>query len=236
MTVFVPLNGPNEAGKKPKAPSVRGWEAPGYRGINPKKHTGWFGLRCDGLMVVDCDSDDAMLHWSEIDHLSSQTWVRKTPHGWHFIYKWHDPLDEYEHLTGPHAGVLPGIDLRQGRWSQIVFSALGYSTIAGGPNALCEFDPAWAVDFVLRKADAGNTGATWDEMPDGVGNNTMTALAGTMRKQGMSLVTIVRCLAAINRITMTREPMPKEMVIEIARSVSRYEVDPFIDKIEFIDD
>jgi hypothetical protein len=239
VTVFVALNGPNDNGKKPKAPSVRGWESPGYKGINPKTYTGWYGLRCDGLIVIDCDHEDARQAWSEIDPKWRETWVRKTPRGFHIVYLWHDPLGEIAHLKGPHAGVLPGIDIRQGPSSQIVYSAPGlapgYGTLHGGPATVQPFHPPWAADFKLSKRTDLNSD-TWDEMPEGIGNNTMAALAGTMRKQGMSVYTMARCLQAINKITMTTDPMPKEMLLDICRSVSRYEVDPFVNEIAYVDD
>ena len=232
--VFLPLNGPNHEGKKPKAPAVSGWERPNYRGIDPRTYKGSYGMRCDGLIVIDCDSDEAAAIWDEIIGPANvdRTWVRKTPRGWHFIYRWHDPLGELEHLHGPHAGVLPGIDVRQGASSQIVYSAPGYETLHGSPQTMKDFHPPWAATFNVR-ARAASQADTWDEMPEGIGNNTMAALAGTMRKQGMSFVTMARCLGAINKITMPTDPMPKQMVLDIVRSVSRYEVDPFIEEIGF---
>lgn len=244
MTVFVALNGPNDNGKKLKAPSVRGWESPGHKGINPKTYRGWYGLRQDGLITIDCDTHDGLQRWLNITTMPIEEhgWVRKSPGkeandyaGWHFIYRWHDPLGELEHIMGPHAGVLPGIDVRQGRASQIVYSAPGYSTLHGGPSTLQPFHAPWAKDFVVGSR-AHVADDTWDEMPEGIGNNTMAALAGTMRKQGMSVYTMARCLQAINKITMTTDPMPKEMLLDICRSVSRYEVDPFVNEIAYVDD
>ncbi len=66
-------------------------------------------------------------------------------------------------------------------------------------------------------------------MPDGRGNNTMAAFAGAFRKQGMGVLAIAKCLGAINRITMTQDPMPTEMIVEIAKSVGRYAPRPSID-------
>lgn len=239
MVVFIQLNGPNDDGKKPKAPAQNGWQSPGHKGINPRTYQGWYGLRCDGLIVIDCDSSEAANAWNEIAHANgpdAPTWVRKTPRGFHFIYRWHDPLGELDHIKGPHAGVLPGIDIRQGPSSQIVYAAPGldpgYSTLHGNPTNLVDFHPPWAASFVIRKADT-YADDVWDEMPDGVGNNTLTAIAGTMRKQGMGPATLVRCLSAINKITMTLDPMPRDQIIAIARSVSRYGVDPHIEEIEY---
>ena len=139
-----------------------------------------------------------------------------------------------DHVKGPHAGVLPGIDVRQGASSQIVYAAPGldpgYSTLTGNPTNLVDFHPPWAVDFSERKADA-YADETWDEMPDGVGNTTLTAIAGVMRKQGMGIHSMVRCLSAINKITMTEDPMPREDIAQIVMSVARYDARPDIDII-----
>jgi hypothetical protein len=234
MTIFIALNGPNDDGKKPKAPAQNGWQSPGHKGINPKTYKGWFGLRMDGLICIDCDNAEANDLWVERT-FPHKTWVRKTPRGYHHIYRWSDPLGEIERIKGPHSAVLPGIDVRQGPSSQIVYSAPGldpgYRTLHGKPTNLVDFHAPWAHDFVTRRADA-YADETWDEMPDGIGNTTLTAIAGVMRKQGMGPTAMVRCLSAINKITMTLDPMPKEQIVAIARSVSRYGVDPMIEEIE----
>ena len=242
--VWVPLQGPS--GVRPKAVAVGAWQSPGYRGLDvpiipdPTIEGGqaWVGLRCDDYVVIDCDSEEAYEFWLSIVNppidspdgprrwlywSDGNTWVRKTPRGYHFIYRrtHHGP-------DAPAAGVWPHIDIRAGRTSQVVFYAPGYEDLTP-PGFIKPFDPAWLpANFGKGQQDRSND-ESWDEMPDGRGNNTMAAFAGAFRKQGMSPLTICKCLGAINRITMTEDPMPVEMIVEIARSVGRYTARPDVD-------
>jgi hypothetical protein len=233
--IFLPLQGPT--GVRPKAPAVGAWQSPGYRGIDyleaSTRHRlsqdEWFGMRCDNLVVIDCDSKEAAERWCEIDVHATSGWVRKTPHGVHFVY-----LPSAGSPDWPSADVFgegSHIDIRAGRTSQIVVCAPGYRNLTDAPP-LC-FSPSWLpagfTERTLTASRPGHEGESWDEMPDGRGNNVMTAIAGAMRKQGMSATAIAKCLGAINRITMTTDPMPVEMVVEIAKSVSRYNARPDID-------
>lgn len=236
--IFLPLQG--EGGVRPKAPAVGAWQSPGYSGLS--KHEAhanyvtcgsWYGMRTDDLVVMDCDSPEAAHRWSERDMAATKTWVRKTPRGVHFLY-----LPTAGSPDGPSADVFgngSGIDIRAGRTSQIVYFAPGYSNLTE-PSCLQHFDPAWLPEnYAVREAIDRSNSESWDEVPEGRGNNTMTAFAGAFRKQGMSPVKMAACLSAINRIVMTDDPMPREMILDIVRSVSRYAARPDID-IEVVDD
>lgn len=124
--IWIPLQGP--AGERPKAPKVAGWQSPSYQGVDPSLASvgDWLGLRCDDLVVVDCDSQDAAEFWEK--HVGAKgmagVWCRKTPRGFHYIYE-HTPGAP----TGPSVAIFPGIDIRAGRTSQIVFHADGYKNI-----------------------------------------------------------------------------------------------------------
>lgn len=226
MSVWLPLQG--EHGDRPKAPSVSGWQSEGYAGVD-KDAEGWIGLRCDGLVVVDCDSMDAARAWAKRIGTTTKTWTRKTPRGYHFIYTWTPGSP-----TGPMVGVFPGTDIRAGRTSQIVFKAPGYRDFEadmGGPLPI-RFDPQW---LPAQRELLSRSGEEWDEVPEGRGNNTMTAIAGALRRQGMSEETMYKILHGVNKLTMTRDPMPPDMIASIVHSVGRYTPDPDID-IEVIDD
>jgi hypothetical protein len=216
--VYLPLQGPN--GARPKAPKVAGWQSPSFEGISAWSTDAWIGLRTDGLVVIDCDTPDAAIAWIERTQLpNGGTWVRKTPRGFHFIYRAVPGAPD-----GPLVGVFEHVDVRAGNASQIVFHATGYYDET--PEvALADFEPTWLPprSSIARDADE------WDEIPDGRGNNTMTALAGALRRQGASHEVMLKVLAAVNRLTMTRDPMPLEMIASIANSVSRYTPDPDID-------
>ena len=112
----------------PKAPAVSGWASPGYVGVSPDMHTTqglWLGLRCDNLVVVDCDTDEAAKFWLARYNpgRNRRTYVRKTPRGFHFVYTWTEGSP-----TGPAVGVFPHVDIRAGRGSQIVFTPLATGT------------------------------------------------------------------------------------------------------------
>lgn len=94
-----------------------------------------------------------------------------------------------------------------------------------------KFDPSWLPTQAQLIADADE----WSEIPDGRGNITMAAFAGTMRKQGMAYPEMLKMLLLFNKVTMKSDPMPGEMVEQIARSVARYAPDPDIE-IELDDD
>jgi len=225
---YLPLQG--VGGVRPKAPAVGAWQSPGYKGLTQAEAhirwnaIEWYGLRTDGLVVVDCDDKDAANLWRSIDTEALKGWVRQTPRGFHFIYK---QSNEPGTPDAPAAGVWPHIDIRAGRTSQIVYFAPAYSDLTKGK--IRWFDPRWLPEnFGSVQQDRSND-ESWDEIPDGRGNNTMTAFAGAFRKQGMSPVKIAKCLGAINRIVMTTDPMPLEMILDIARSVGRYAPLPDID-------
>lgn len=227
--IWLPLQGPT--GVRPKAPAVGAWQSPGYDGIDPDKvrrTTGynpdaeWIGMRCDGLVVVDCDSKVAAKHWCIIDPEAPSGWVRMSPRGVHFLYEQTPGSPD-----APAAGVWPEIDVRAGRTSQIVVYAPGYHELHG-EKFIRPFNPAWLPEGFGVQQDRSND-ESWDEMPHGRGNNTMAAFAGAFRKQGMSPVTIAKCLGAINKITMTDDPMPIDMIVEITKSVGRYAARPDID-------
>jgi hypothetical protein len=224
--VYIPLQGAQ--GERPKAPKVAGWQSPSYEGVSVWLPDAWVGLRCDGLVVIDCDSSESADAWiKRTGTTDGETWLRKTPRGFHFLYRWTPGSPD-----GPKVGVLDATDVRAGRTSQIVFHAPGYSDQTS-PEALSDFDPTW---LPPRPSSALGDVEEWTEMPDGRGNNTMTALAGAMRRQGMSGDVIYASLKGINKLTMTRNPMPDDMLRQIATSVGRYTPDPDIEILAEDDD
>jgi hypothetical protein len=201
-------------------------------------------MRCDGLVVIDCDcgcekvngeksvhcltpsvAKAHLRHWLHIaGHSMTAAWLRATPHGFHIIYTQHPTLVP----DAPASGVWPGIDIRAGRTSQIVYIAPGYRDLVR-PLVLPVFNPAWLPEHYSALQYDRSDDESWDEMPQGRGNNTMTAFAGALRKQGMSPMTMAKCLGAINKITMTEDPMPREDIAQIVMSVARYDARPDID-------
>lgn len=220
--VFIPLQGPS--GQTPKAPAVQAWASPGYEGVS-EDSDGWLGLRCDDLVVIDCDTSWSAMAWiGRYDpERRNGTYVRKTPRGFHFIYSWTQGSP-----TGPAVGVFDHTDVRAGRGSQIVFYAPGYEDVGSSWDDVKPFDPAWLPDTSLAQRSMENDEG-WSEMPTGRGNVTMTAIGGALRRQGMAEKPIRVILAGINRLTMTEAPMSVDEIALIARSVCRYEPDPAVE-------
>lgn len=221
MTVWLPLMGPNERGLNPKGCYARGWNLPGYQGLGEESdHKGWIGLRLDDFIVVDCDNDEACVAWLDHIHepggLHQHTLVRKTPHGWHFIYR------RGIEAMGVAAAVpwfIPKVDLKVGIAHQIVYHAPGYMDLNPGVQ------PAYFQMRWMPTVDARDTPASieeWDEIPDGMGDNLMISLAGKLREWGAAEATIRSALAAVNPVLMPTDPMPAGSIKRLARSAGKY--------------
>jgi len=209
-----------------KRPAVSGWADPDYEGVEPEVG-GWYGLRADNLVIVDCDSQEAADAWW--DGQEDRTTFRvKTPRGFHFYYR-SGPGSP----TGPHVGVLPGVDIRAGRGSYVVWlGAPGYDRV--GDRSPAPYNPAWLT--ISAKAATETDGDGWETIPSGQRNATLAAFGGSLRKQGMKDTQIARVLWGVNT-NYCEPPLSKEEVIQIARSVGRYEPDPDeTTKVEFVDD
>lgn len=208
MPVYIPLR-PGE-----KTPSVNGWSSPEYQGVEHKPGD-WHGMRCDGLVVVDFDSDEALAYGSEMD----RTLTVRTPRGLHLIYR-HTPGSP----EGPAVGVFPGVDIRAGRGSYIVApdapDRIILHSILPAP-----FNPSW-----LPAARSGPSGVSqeWDRVGEGRRNNTLAAVGGALRKQGASATAIARALVVLNEILL-EEPLPREEVLQTAASIARYDPRPDVE-------
>lgn len=221
MTVYLKLAGPNTKGLNPKGCYTKGWTDPFYSGCGEDiiRSDAWIGMRLDNYIVVDCDNADAKEAWLQHIGLPLQhTLVRKTPNGWHFIYK--RGVDSY----GVKARVpwfLPKVDLKVGPGHLIVVHAPGYETAFGSFDTVEPFDLAW-LPAVMETAKPVEE---WDEVPEGSGDSFMISVAGKMRSWGMSERLVAACLRRLNDTVMPTAPMPSKSIARIARSASRYEPD-----------
>lgn len=224
---WLPLNGPNEKGLAPKGCSVRGWNEPAYKGVDVVGGDRWVGLRLDDYVVIDCDCVEAKDAWlAHIEMPLEHTFVRMTPHGFHFFYKRPALRVESRKLPTIH----PLMEVKTGVGHQVVYFAPGYDTINAKESIT--FDPAWLPPVV--QGDKGIE--EWDEMPDGIGDNAMISFAGKFREWGMSEETMRRCLESINQRTMTRDPMPQKSIRRIARQAAKYETgDHELEKVQCVE-
>lgn len=206
MSVYIPLN-------PDKTPAVSGWNKPEYRGVDRNDHE-WIGLRADDLVIIDCDSEEAVDAWHR--HIGAPltvTYVVKTPRGFHFYYR-AGPGSP----TGPAVGILPSVDLRAGPGSYVVCPpSPGYETL--GDRLLVKWDPAW---MPTKPEKTNGNGEGWTKIPEGRRNDTLAAFAGTLRNQGMDAEEIGKSIWAMNK-AYCDPPLPDDEVVTIARSIGRYE-------------
>lgn len=223
MPIFLALNGPDKRDLKgnlkvPKAPSARDWSSEDHKGVDPAKHHGWLGLRTDGLVVVDCDTEDAAHLWRSIGAPTKEV---KTPRGRHFYYRWTPGSP-----AAPAAGVFEHIDIRAGRGAQVVCPPTpGYEAVNDVEPV--PFSPAWVQDEPSSddEVDIDVGGDEWDVVPEGRRNETLAAIAGSLRRQGMSVEEIAYTLAFINKRTCV-PPLDNDEIVTIAESAGRYEPAP----------
>ena len=101
--------------------------------------------------------------------------------------------------------------------------------VSSRPDDTLVAPPKWLLTMVRRR-DRRPEPATPDApeyIPKHQRDNTLTSLAGTMRRRGMSEETICAALLAENR-ARCRPPLPPKDVRKIARSVSRYAPAPSV--------
>jgi hypothetical protein len=206
--VWLPLTG--------KQCFVEGWSSIGYQGIDPESYEGDVGLRLDRYIVVDCDSPQAKEAWlKHIDQPMEHTWVRATPKGWHFFYR--RTPESYGVKLGKIQGVHELIDLKGGMGHQVGFRGDGRWDLTSSVTMM-SFDPEWVPAADQREW----AGEEWSEMPEGMGDNSMIAFAGTFRRWGMDEATIAACLQGVNQVTMTTAPMPLKTIKRLARQAAKY--------------
>lgn len=197
-----------------KVPAVAGWADPDYPGVTPSPD-GWFGLRCDGLVVMDFDTIEAARLWLE-DHPASR--AVRTPRGIHIYYRWTPGSPD-----GPRVGVLPNTDVRAGRGSFVVVPPTpGYSQVDVPVEDFVDFDPSWLPNKVSTER---LTGPGWTQVPQGQRNATLATVAGSLRKQGADRQVLRQVLHGMNR-SFCEPPLDPDEVDQIASSVSRYEPQP----------
>src|SRR5262249_22624309 len=97
-----------------------------------------------------------------------------------------------------------------------------------------EIDPAEAPDWMVQRMAAAAAGKARSpfqvrpgvapvgtQIPEGQRDATLTSLAGSMRRRGMSEEAIAAALLAV-KAQQCKPPLPDELVRKIARSVARY--------------
>lgn len=223
MPAFIPI----EAGGK--RPLVRGWASPGYTSPSEVPDGANLALRTDGIIVVDCDTAEAADAW--LSRAPGTPVVVRTPRGTHFYYRLPDGVS---FRPGPLA---PKVDIKTGPGAFVLVppSTIGESRYLWAGAGAWNFDPARLPDAPVelirellneQQRPGDSDGEGWDTVPEGRRNITLTALAGSLRKQGAGAEAIAATLATVNA-NRCQPPLPHDEVVAIVRSVLRYEPEPY---------
>jgi putative DNA primase/helicase len=139
-----------------------------------------------------------------------------------------DRLHEGLSLLGRGSGtVMPPSRHRSGR---------RYAWVPGrGPGEIAPAPmPGWLIEAMRpdarergRRPAQSGTGRPGEQIPEGSRNATLTSLAGTMRRRGMSREAIEAALLAENAARCD-PPLHEDEVRRIAASVCRYDPDPAV--------
>lgn len=234
-----------ECGSPGKHPTVKGWAAEEYTppdDINPEHAA----LRTDDLVVVDCDTMDAAAEWLELEPNAVHTPQVKTGNGMHFYYARPEHPPEELHSDSK---VADNVDIKTGPGSYVMapgsrhYSGAHYEWVGDSEQRELQPMPELVVKLLSKVrsgtsstlAGPGSAELEWEAIPAGRRNTTLAAFAGTFRKQGMELGVLYALLKSINR-AFCQPPLPDEEIQVIARSVSRYEVDPNLGEITLVGD
>ncbi len=197
------------------------------------------GLVCDGLLVLDFDGKAGaeskkrlIAKYGELP----RTWIIKTGGGTQAEPK--ERGEHYVYRVPTNLNIRPGagkygyqnLDIRAND-SYIVASSsitrLPYETIDDSPVADA---PSWLIDMTRNNDNRPASMAKQGEpIPETRRNDTLTSIAGAMRRKGADQGAIGAALLEINT-NQCQPPLSEREVLSIAQSVSRYEPKPDADQ------
>jgi hypothetical protein len=214
-------NGRNDATTDPKI--IKGWWKR-YPSANVGIATG----SESGLVVVDIDPrNSGNESKKKLERLGnfSYTITVHTGGGGEHIYLQH-PGHGQKIKSKSELGGFPGID-QKGDGGYIVAPPSNH--ISGDkytwkipPDTPLAKIPDWLMQLLTKDSEPlrGTVALTGEKIPDGKRNGTLTSLAGTMRRRGMSQEAIEAALLVENK--RCDPPLSEKDVLTVARSVSRY--------------
>jgi hypothetical protein len=203
----IPLlpHGAHEAGREPER--IEAWWKRW-----PKAN---IGMTLDGLVVVDIDPRNGGSVES-LPELPDTCYARTGGGGYHYLYRAQDgvrypghPATGVDVKTGPGAYIVvePSIHESGERYGWLDESEPWTTKPAPAPQ--------W-----LSKPASPPTPSQPGQIANGRRNETLTAMAGAMRRKGMSVGAIEAALRAENANCVP--PLPEDEVARIAASVGRY--------------
>lgn len=173
------------------------------------------GLTLGGLVVVDVDPRNG----GDVDSLPKlpdTCYARTGGGGQHFLFK-AKPGVRY------NAHPAPGIDVKSGAGAYIVVEPSIHES--GHKYTWLDETEPWTVTptdapYWLAHSAAAATPAISGDIPSGARNGALTAMAGAMRRKGMSQAGMEAALMVENRRCVP--PLDDDEVRRIAGSVARY--------------
>lgn len=226
-------NGRCTCGKACSKPGKHPWTEHGLSdaSTDPAVIRGWWrrwpnaniGVRCGqvsgGLVAVDVDGEEGKASLN--GHALPPTVMSATGGGgWHYLYVTGESLR-------PKVGLLPKVDLRA-EDSYIVappsahISGRPYEWLVSPDDAELAALPKWVSELAAKAQKPATASPVGETIPTGERNETLTRLAGAMRRKGMRQESIEAALLAENQATCS-PPLGDDEVRRIAASVSRYE-------------
>lgn len=173
-----------------------------------------YAVATEGLAVIDCDSKEALSDF-RTRYRPPPTFTVKTARGFHFYYDGEMPARN---------GARAKLDVKSGAGCYVV--GPGSRHVTGATYAVWEDLPFTGlpdniVTMTEQRLEPSDHTGEGRGIPVGMRNNTLTQFAGWLHARGLSQVSILEALKALNR-TMSDKPLPDKEVRQIARSVSRY--------------
>jgi hypothetical protein len=213
-----PIRRPGHRAATSDAQTIRTWWA-----VNPTCNIGL--ATGAGLIVLDLDVAGGLTWWMRQRALLPATATARTGSGGlHLFYQ--VPTDRV--VRNSVGRIARGVDVR-GEGGYIVAppsihpSGRPYCWLPGRSpwEYPCASLPAALLARLIMPLKGGTAPATSSQIPVGTRNNTLTSLAGTMRRRNMSPAAITAALLVENA-TRCVPPLPLAEVHRIVTSVSRY--------------
>lgn len=185
-----------------------------------------------GIVVVDIDprhngGETFKTLLEKYGHLDEKMWANTGGGGWHLYFK-HPGFN-----VKSRANALgPGVDIK-GDGGYVAappsLHASGKRYDWGDENIIPPTMPAWLIGLLQESAPAQPFSTDTSDIPDGARNETLTSLAGSMRRRGMSAEAMYAALSIENE-SRCKPPLPDVDVRKIAASVANYKPDdpPYI--------
>lgn len=222
-----------------KIPLVRDWQrvatadldtVSAWWGEYPSANIGMPTGKATGRIVIDLDAggDDS---WHELEASYSEapaTVEVITGGGGRHLHFARPTVPR----LGNRVGLVPGVDVRCDGGLVVIPTSIHESgrkyvwEVAGHPEEIALAPaPAWLIALLYRRRERDLTYRQEGTIPTGRRNDTLTRLAGGMRRNGMGQAEILAALSVTNE-TRCQPPLPTAEIEAIARSIGRRDTAP----------